>query len=200
MDEYARFAPHYDRLLNPFLDGVRRRVAEQCARLGAGRVLDICCGTARQAAFFQGTQVRYTGVDVSRAMLDAARKTGSTALARADGTTLPFADRSFDVALVAFALHEKPVPMAEAIMCEALRVARYGLFVDYTLAERNLELPFQWLMQVPERMVGGDHWRCYRAFMAAGALQGMVHRTGLKVLERVSLFRGGAALFVCGQA
>lgn len=205
MDDYARIATYYDLLLNPFLDSVRQRVVEQCGRFGAGRLLDICCGTARQAGFCFASGMSYAGADVSEAMLGAARRAyaGSAfqpSLVRADGTQLPFADGCFDIALIAFALHEKPLTMAEGIVREAQRVARHCILVDYTLAERNLELPFQWLMQVPERMVGGEHWRCYREFMRAGALQGLMHRLGLSVIERTRLFGGGAGIYVCGQA
>ncbi len=210
-DAYARMACWYDRLLNPLLDGTRRRVATMCARQpelhsqGHGVVLDICCGTARQGVFLAQAGVRWAGVDRSPSMLAAAsrntdRNSGRNALLmRADSTRLPFADASFALSAISFALHEQPADQAERTLAEALRVASRCLVVDYTMAERNLELPSQWLMMVPERMVGGEHWRNFRSYMRAGAMQGMLHRAGAVILEREPLFGGGAAICLCAR-
>lgn len=201
MDEYVRFASSYDTLLNPFLDGVRRRVTEACVQMNVRKVLDVCCGTGRQGVYLADSGIHCSGVDISLHMLREARAKvfPRVPLVRADGAHLPFTGNSFDAGIISFALHEKPLAVAEAILLETFRVASVCLIVDYTLAERNLELPSQWLMQVPERLVGGEHWRHYRAFMKAGAMQGMLHRTGVRVTAREQLFGGGASLFVCSR-
>jgi len=238
-DEYARFAAYYDALLNPFLDRVRERVARICRGHGAARVVDVCCGTARQAVFLQRHGIACVGADLSFSMLKAGagpdksvceqtnaracpgpdtRTPGRAAagepardgagsgnrpsgLVLADAVRLPFADNAFDAALLSFALHEKPQDTALTIVVEALRVAPLCIITDYTMAERNLELPGQWLMAVPERLVGGEHWRNYRVFMQSGAVQGLLHRiSGVRLLHRESLFMGGAGIFVLERA
>lgn len=63
---------------------------------GAGRVLELGCGTGRLLA--QLAAERCVGVDVSMAMLAGARQKGLL-VAAADAHVLPFADASFDAIL-----------------------------------------------------------------------------------------------------
>lgn len=194
-DAYVGAARVYDFLLNPFLDSKRRLLASLCKQSGAFSVLDVCCGTARQYVAVQDLGMAYTGCDLSPAMLGQARKNGAEYLvALANGMALPFADAQFDAAIISFALHEKPLQVAEAMLLESARVARKVFVMDYLMADRNIALPGQWLMQIPERIVGGEHWQCYRAYMKAGAIQGMAHRLGLQLVIKERLFLGGAAI------
>jgi len=217
-DPYARMARHYDRVLNPVLDPVRRRIACVLERLSCRRVLDVCCGTARQAVFLPHGVHDYTGVDISGAMLEqgmrALCKAGirngpcrgaagkgedrgaAVTLLRADGILQPFADNTFDAAVIAFALHEKPPAEAAAVLAESVRVARQLIVAEYTMPERVLEVPGALLMHLPERMAGRMHYRFFRSFMQAGGMQGLAHRQGLRELERHRLFCGGAAVTV----
>lgn len=199
-DEYARFARWYDLLLNPLLDSLRQKLGVLCRDSAAGgTVLDICCGTGRQGVFLEREGVRAYGADSSQAMLQAARwaTVRDFSLLRASGTHLPFADNTFAVSLICLALHEQPLPVARQILDEGLRVAPVCLVADYTMAERNLELPGQWLMQVPERLVGGDHWRHYRGFMAAGGTQGLLQRSGVPATRVLRWAGGGIGVFRC---
>lgn len=203
-DPYAGIADRYDFLLNPFLDGPREKVADICSSLGAQQILDVCCGTARQAKWCMMRGITYTGCDISAAMLAQGRKRyagapSSACLVEADAIALPFSAYRFDIALLCFALHEKPVITAENILTEAFRVARKVLVVDYALAERNIQLVGQLLMKIPERIAGGEHWACYRRYMHSGALQGMTHRLGLSYEIICHLFWGGAVVALLEQ-
>ncbi|MFV0421364.1 class I SAM-dependent methyltransferase [Oleidesulfovibrio sp.] len=218
VDPYGRFARYYDRVLNPVLDPVRGSVALQLETLQTASVLDVCCGTARQAAFLPAPVTRYVGVDASDAMLRAGalalsleaagsapsevryagtrRGRAAIELLCTDGQALPFAEKSFDAALIAFALHEKPLEEAFTVAREALRVATSLVIVDYTMPERTIECPAALLMHLPERIAGGEHYRHFRAFMRAGGLQGFAYALGLKEKARQRLFYGGAAIAV----
>ncbi len=210
-DEYRRIAPYYDRVLNPLLDGLRRTIAATCCAAGAHRVVDVCCGTARQRHFCtESFRMAYVGVDRSSTMLAQWSRAGQVAtpagpavgssadaiLVQADGARLPFAEHTFDIGLLCFALHEKPEPVAQAMLAETLRVAPLCCAVDYTMAERNMELPGQWCMMIPERLAGRVHWRYYRAFMRRGGMQGFLERAGVSVREHHHIFGGGAGLFL----
>ncbi len=206
-ESYTAVAPYYDMLLNPVLDTVRRIVSGQLELLQPHSVLDVCCGTARQAVFLPLSAGCYTGVDRCFAMLRQGGKTLAadsdvarteqrlhTSLIHADGVRLPFGSGTFDVAIIAFALHEKPYDEACAVVHEALRVATKMLVVDYAMPERNLAYPGTWLMHIPERLAGRLHYAYFRQFMRAGGLQGFAHSLHLREIERRSLWGGGAAV------
>lgn len=99
----------YDRMMVPALFGQWTPVVAQAAGVGPGhRVLDVACGTgilAREASARAGTSGAVVGLDISRAMLEAARRIAPE-LEWRHGTAeaLPFADGSFDVVVSQFGL------------------------------------------------------------------------------------------------
>lgn len=105
---------------------------------GAGRVLDIGTGSAdlpaavaaRTGAGTGGGRTRIVAVDAHAGTLAAARRrtadVPSIRLVRADGMRLPFADGSFDAALLSMTLHHMEGPAIVGILEETARVARGG--------------------------------------------------------------------------
>lgn len=113
---FAGIAGRYD-LLNHLLSGNvdrrwRRLVADKlCPSLGANStVLDVACGTGDLALVVaERCGARVVGVDFCRPMLEiAARKAadapGKIPFVEGDALRLPFADRQFDAATIAFGL------------------------------------------------------------------------------------------------
>jgi len=91
------------------------------------RILDAGCGTGRLAQELAARGAEVTGVDVSPAMLEIARKKmqGKKAVfLRADVTVLPFAPASFDAAVCFTVLEFIPEP--EEALRELWRVIRPG--------------------------------------------------------------------------
>src|SRR3954470_20576954 len=147
MASYDRLAGDYDRrwatynarslaLLRPYVSGK-----------SLGSVLDVACGTANllpRLAEWAGSIRRYTGVDVSREMLRAARpKLAATSipatLEAADAAALPFSAARFDTVVSASALHDFPEP--ERALGEARRVLRPGgrlLLLDWSRARPTM--------------------------------------------------------------
>lgn len=77
------------------------------------RFLELGVGTGRIALPFVERGYRYTGVDVSQAMMDRLRaqlpeEAPNLTLVQADVTELPFPDQSFDVVLVYHVFHLMP--------------------------------------------------------------------------------------------
>lgn len=137
-ERYDRIADGYARWWAPVLAPAVARLidrAEPWLADGAVRVLDIGTGTG-QLAF--GTLARWpavsvVGVDASAGMSDMAVALSSSALGEAAGRfraevafadSLPFADRSFDLALSSFVF--QLVPNRARALREARRVLRPG--------------------------------------------------------------------------
>jgi len=135
---FARIAKRYD-LLNHLLSGntdkrwrrlVAKRLREVLSVEGA-RALDVACGTGDLAlALARETGARVVGTDFCRPMLEiAARKalanvSSEIPFVEGDALRLPFAERSFDAATIAFGLRN--LSNVEVGLGELWRVLRPG--------------------------------------------------------------------------
>ena len=134
---FAAIATRYD-LLNHLLSGNIdkrwRRLVAQALRGklvdGEARILDVACGTGDLSlTLSQSGDARIVGIDFCRPMLDiAATKSAKSGLAlpfiEGDALRLPFADRSFEAATIAFGLRN--LSSVEAGIKELLRVLKPG--------------------------------------------------------------------------
>jgi demethylmenaquinone methyltransferase / 2-methoxy-6-polyprenyl-1,4-benzoquinol methylase len=137
---FANIATRYD-LLNHLLSGNvdkrwRRLVAKRLyATLpilphGEVRILDVACGTGDLSlTLCEGGEARIFGVDFCRPMLEiavakAAAHGSRVPFTEGDALDLPFADRSFDAATIAFGLRN--LTSVETGFKELLRVLKPG--------------------------------------------------------------------------
>lgn len=93
------------------------------------RILDIGCGTGRTTAGLVGAGYEPVAIDLSDAMLDAARlRHPALTFERMDAAALGFASEAFDGALFSFNGIDYVYPAAArvACMCEVYRVLRRG--------------------------------------------------------------------------
>ena len=129
---YDRWAPIYDLVFNlPFQPG--RRAAAQAAAAAAGRngdILVVGVGTGLELPLLPAT-ARVTGVDLSRAMLEVARKRVARqglaqvkALLEMDAQALSFEAAVFNVALAPYVMSVVPDPTKA--LDEMWRVVRPG--------------------------------------------------------------------------
>ena len=139
-DNFDAIAPKYDltnRVISFGIDLHWRSVAiRQLADMRPGGVvLDLACGTCDMAleVLRQKRAVRVVGADLSRAMLDLARKKlsgrsrGADAritLVNAPAEALPFRDGAFDAVTIAFGIRN--VPDFKAGLKEMLRILNKG--------------------------------------------------------------------------
>jgi len=133
---FDAIAPRYD-LLNRVLSlGIdrrwRRRAVRRLAAARPGRVLDVATGTGDLAieALRAGAD-RVVGVDIAERMLEVGRRkiagmglSDRVELRYGDALKLPFSDRQFDAALVAFGVRN--FENLEAGLAEIRRVLRPG--------------------------------------------------------------------------
>jgi demethylmenaquinone methyltransferase/2-methoxy-6-polyprenyl-1,4-benzoquinol methylase len=134
---FATIAARYD-LLNHLLSGNidrrwRRLVGKTLSATLANRdarVLDVACGTGDLSlTLCESGKARILGIDFCRPMLDIAAakasKSGfSLPFVEGDALDLPFADRSFEAATIAFGLRN--LTSVEAGFKELLRVLKPG--------------------------------------------------------------------------
>ena len=133
---FATIAARYD-LLNHLLSGNidkrwRRLVAKTLYQglPQGGRILDVACGTGDLSLTLSGTgKAEIVGLDFCRPMLDIAaakssRRGANIPFLEADALALPFQDRSFDAATIAFGLRN--LASVESGLGELLRVLRPG--------------------------------------------------------------------------
>ena len=165
------------------------RHSETCA------VLDIGCGTganlvalpahvAARSGELAGSYKRTSpgaesralqfgafGVDVSRDALRFTQSRGIGALAQADAVSLPFADESFDAALMLDVLYHAAVCDKAGALREARRVLRPGacLYVNVPA--------YQWLTSAHDRAVHTN------TRFTAGELRGLLVEAGLEPLR-----------------
>jgi SAM-dependent methyltransferase len=116
-------------------------------------VLDIGCGSGYVARELAQRGHAVQGVDI----VDVRRvDTGPFALF--DGVMLPFEDGRFDMVMLNFVLHHVPDEKKIALLRQAMRVSRGGLFV----LEDTPETLF-------DRMVSHQHGRAYRRKISSDA-------------------------------
>lgn len=102
---------------------------------GRGSVLDLGCGDGSVAIALMQLRpdLKVEGVDVF------VRPNARIAVTEYDGTTLPFADQSFDYVTIVDVLHHTTDPAA--VLAEAARVARHGIVLKDHLLEGLLAGP-----------------------------------------------------------
>lgn len=134
---FDRIAKRYD-VMNTILsfnqDKRWRRIAvEQLGLKGGDKMLDVACGTCALTieAFRKEPYLEATVLDFSSAMLSVAKKIlqekgleKKVTLQKGDAMTLPYADDTFDSAIIGFALRN--VPDIKQVLKEMHRVVKKG--------------------------------------------------------------------------
>lgn len=102
--------------------------------------------------------------------------------------------REFDAKALVFALHGLPLAQAHDLVREIVQGAGCCVVAEYRLAERNLDLPAVALGHTLECLSGRAHYAHYKAFMAAGALEGFARKAGFAVCARHRVLGGAATV------
>lgn len=91
-------------------------------------VLEVGVGVGRWAASFDPAMTRFTGVDISGAMVKAARQNfpGRRFDRLGDEQILPYGDESFDLSFSVTVMHHNPTSTKRALIAEMWRVTRPG--------------------------------------------------------------------------
>ncbi len=136
---YALFAPAYDLLLRAVSAPARRRSLAQLPSQGGQRVLLAGIGTGLDVPYLPANN-HYVGIDLTRAMLSRVPASPSPlALVQGNVMRLPFADESFDCAVMHLIVAVVPEP--SRCLAEAVRILKRGgmlLVLDKFLRPRQV--------------------------------------------------------------
>jgi ubiquinone/menaquinone biosynthesis C-methylase UbiE len=208
--ERAGVLGHYERpevveayRSNGELDAAERALVGRRHKPGS-EVLDVGTGAGRVALALARLGFRATGIDLSPAMVAAARAAAArlqldAAFAEGDATALPFADARFDGAIFACnGIGHLPRPAMGACLRELARVVRPGGVVILSLRSPyalNRYLPGLLVRAATRRGAARDESRPGGVYVNRPSLRTMerlVREAGLDVVESTSL-RAAAA-------
>jgi ubiquinone/menaquinone biosynthesis C-methylase UbiE len=202
---YTKSARWYDVLIEPLIGTLRITGLAMFPPHPGLSVLDIGCGTGSHLSLYQKAECKTFGIDLSPAMLSAARRklgaTAPAALTRGDASRMPFRDESFDLVTATLAFHEMPAALRAPVVDEARRVVKRDgrlLITDYHTGP--IRFPEGWfaktLITVIESLASEDHSRNYRDFMAHGGLAPLIAESGLLVDEQKIVDGGTIGLYL----
>ena len=214
---FDEIAPRYDLLNRVFsfsIDLWWRRKAIESLHAGTGSlILDACCGTGDLAlALLEKTpSARVIGSDFSLGMLQAGRNKNRSghhpAILAADTLHLPFADCTFDGAMVGFGMRN--VVDVDAALRELRRVLRPGgrlMILEFTPMQNRWIRPFSdfYQSQILPRLgnrLSGSQQRAYsyldesvRDWPDAERLAQMIRNAPLHAVRHRTLFPGNVAV------
>jgi 2-polyprenyl-3-methyl-5-hydroxy-6-metoxy-1,4-benzoquinol methylase len=173
-DKHARRKPDHP-VVRAAFEPLADLVASAVRSPREASALDVGCGSGFLQWALQSRFRSVAGLDYSRQMLEvnpcAEKHLGSC-------TRIPFADRSFDVAVASHLLHHLPEPDRLRTLAEMCRVARQAV----VSIEPNRNNPFVFLFAaiVPEERMAMTFTGAYmrRLFAEAGLLDVRVHVEG----------------------
>ena len=200
MDKYALFASLYDPIVSPFLRPIHEAMLHAMTARHCRTVLDLCCGTGFMVGMASNAGINPVGIDLSPAMLDIAHtKQPNTDFILGDASAISFSDNTFDATTISFALHEKPVKTARAMLNEAKRVTKSGgliLVADYRIPMHRQSRFTKWSISLIEKLAGTDHHTHFRAYMAAGGSASFLTESGLTGQPSATFMGGWAGMFL----
>jgi len=191
------FLLNYETVVDPLLRDVRALTPEFCEMKPGNRVLDVCCGTGAQVLEYGRQGIEAIGIDMDPNMLRMAarnrikRNLLNVSFYLADATALPFPDYFFDYVSISLALHDKTSPIRYRVVSEMLRVARPDgalIFIDYPVPPVSHNWDF--FARGIEFIAGGEHYRGFKDFVAAGGIEDVIKTFDLTEDKRVCLKDG----------
>ena len=196
--EDAFTAKIYDPLLYFAMRNIRRDVV-RLIRNRSLRILDLCCGTGDQLKKLSDAGFcNLTGVDLSPEMLKVAQKGGKIAhLMEGDAQHTGLPDATFDIIIISFAIHDKPIEMQHNLVAEAHRLlAPEGqlILIDFSLDDQVKPIGKIGVTAV-ERLAGSEHYRNFKSYVATGGMAPVVQNR-FKSIQQVRHAFGAVSIWV----
>ncbi|MFW5726050.1 MAG: class I SAM-dependent methyltransferase [Bacteroidota bacterium] len=192
MSSHNHYSPFlariYDTVLLVPVANIRHSVTKAIQAAGARKVIDMCCGTGNQVSFLHKDGVdEAIGIDISENMLHQAWRNGlKDVCLKMDASNTSFEDDSFDAAIMSFCLHEMHADTAREVFRESKRIVKndgYLIVVDYSFDNSTHPLG-RFATRAVEKMVGGDHYRNFKYYLAHNLLAKFAQGLELKEQKR----------------
>lgn len=144
LDQFTRQAQLFSTAAPITNEGALQMLVETARPQPDDTMLDIACGGGLVVCAFAAHVKQATGIDMTPAMLDQARKLAdakgltNVAFRQGDATALPFPDAGFAIVTTRFSFHHFPDPLA--VLREMVRVCAPGgriLVIDTYVSEDN---------------------------------------------------------------
>ena len=189
---FKTWAPLYDIFTTPF-SSVRKKVANMIGADRGSKVLDVCAGTGAQTFAFGRNGCEVTGIDISADMLRIAEKKNrykNVSFKVADATNMPFADNSFNISCISFALHDMPYEIRHIVIDEMIRVGRKSVFIDYYLPKNRVN---RWFRVFFISLYESKYFRDYAKY----SLMQLLQQHDLRVIKRTYGLVNFAEIMIC---
>jgi ubiquinone/menaquinone biosynthesis C-methylase UbiE len=187
VDQFTRQAAQFAASPTARSEDILERIVRLARPTATDTALDVACGPGLLACGMAKHVRHATGIDLTPAMLEQARKTqqarglDNVSWDQGDVTALPYADGAFDIVTCRFAFHHFPEPLP--VLREMHRVCRAGgQVVVADSAPSRLKAD---AFNAMEKMRDPSHTRALPAeemcelFVAAGLPQPVVEETRL---------------------
>lgn len=180
----------YDYLLEPFLKGIKKSVAEYIFLYDLFPAIDICCGTGRQCSLASDNQKQAIGLDLDlKMMIYASSKYPHIPFICSDASSMPLKKDRFKGVIISYSLHDKPKEIRLQLMEEAKRILAPGgklILVDFVRPWDFKSRIGRLLTLFVERFAGQDHFRNGLQFLRQGGLNEWVKNERLSEVDRCS--------------
>jgi SAM-dependent methyltransferase len=148
--EFDEIAPVYDETRGVLDDETSSGIKEMLEKHGCHSILEIGVGTGRVALPLMKDDFQVTGVDLSRKMMERASGKGIKNLVLAEGSQVPFKNKTFDASMMAHVFHILQDPIS--VLQESARVSKIGVFA----LVRKGGMGHWWSYFRPEGGLSGD--------------------------------------------
>lgn len=133
LQHYNRHAYFYD-MMEFIRQGTRRKAMQLSGWQIGEKILDLCTGTGEMALVFASRGAKVVGMDIARGMLKRAMNksvglASASAWVEMDATHLAIADDSFEISVIALALHHMPASVQICVLKELRRVTSKRILI-----------------------------------------------------------------------
>ena len=190
----------YGTFIDPVLVSMRKKMAKQIQP--GEKVIDIACRTGAQVFEFAKKALTVSGVDLSKSMINKAKKTkkrmnyANTNFFVGDAANLNgLQNRNFDVASMSLALHQFKPQLHSKILNEMKRLSGKIIIIDYAVP-----LPGNYAgygSRIAEFFAGRDHYNNFNQFCQLGGLKKILPQNGLTITHSDFFGKGIFQLVVC---
>jgi len=198
MDEYDH-ASFYDKMLFPFLYPIRRQILKIVKQKNYKSILDVCCGTGNQLKILKKQGIYGEGIDLSKNMLSVALKGKSAVKCKLeDAANTSYDDKSFDLVMTTFALHEKDPHIAKTIFQEMIRLTKDAgdiIIVDFNILPTVPKIVAK-SIDLIESQAGEMHYANFCKYKDLGGLDYIISENTFSKIAKETIFWGGVSIVI----